>query len=138
MRDMVLPRSIIKEFIFEDKDRLPKKLYTKPIKVKIEELYGKFCSSNFSPNRDIEELKKDIKDNGLLTPPFVVGVDVGIINNRVARAKLNNTQPSKKDLERLNVFNKLPKVKYYVSDGNHRCFALRELYGDDYELNVKI
>ena len=86
-----------------------RKFEVKSTKVKINEIYGNFGFKKIDPSYDLENLKKDIKTNGILTPILVFRIDT--IEGGAG-------------------------FKYYMLDGNHRCFALKELYGDDHEVEV--
>ena len=86
-----------------------RKFEVKSTKVKINEIYGNFGFKKIDPSYDLENLKKDIKTNGILTPILVFRIDT--IEGSAG-------------------------FKYYMLDGNHRCFALKELYGDDHEVEV--
>ena len=92
-------------------------------KIKLKELYGHFRLSNFTPDYDVGKLKEDIKTNGLRNDRDIVVFKIITI--------MNDTQHEL-------FIEPLPNIKYQLWDGNHRCFVLKELYGDDHEINVKI
>ena len=90
-------------------------------KVKLKEVYGHFRLSNFTPDYNTNKLKKDIETNGLKNDIIVFKI-VAITNN-------NQHEP---------FIETWPNVKYQLWDGNHRCSVLRELYGDNHEININI
>ena len=92
-------------------------------KIKLKELYGHFRLPSFTPDYDVEKLREDIKTNGLRNDRYIIVFKIiTIINNKQCEALIETW----------------PNIKYQLWDGNHRCFVLKELYGDDHEINVKI
>ena len=97
----------------------------------LKEIFGGFRLPNFtsickSSNYDISKLKKDIKTNGLQNDVTVFKI-ITIVNNE--QHEPEQREPS---------FPLYPDIKYQLWDGNHRCFVLKELYGDDHKINVNI
>ena len=70
---------------------------------------------------DFERLKRDIKEQGIKT----------LI--QCAELEINNSLRGRSEYEIVN-----KELKYRVLDGNHRMYVLKELYGEDYELEIQI
>lgn len=106
-------------------------------KIKVKELYGNYCIPNFDPEYNWEELKEDIKTNGVLRRILVFQIETVLNVSCIGGSKgfvTNITSGKQHPI----VLNGWPDVKYYILDGNHRCQVLKELYGDDHEFEVSI
>jgi len=113
---------------------------------------------------DIENLKKDLKQNGLKVPFFCQRVNLDVENSMKGFKELslhkyhrdietlkkvwgnivkNPLQKKAKDkIEKRSLRSKWMKIhtgyKYNLIDGNHRAYALNELYGGEHEVEVII
>ena len=103
-------------------------------KARIKEIWGEFRTPHFMymnvyfkreldliVSYDFERLKRDIKEQGIKT----------LI--QCAELEINNSLRGRSEYEIVN-----KELKYRVLDGNHRMYVLKELYGEDYELEIQI
>ena len=117
-----------------------KEIFKAPIK----EIWGPFRSRDWENNEfnpyeynpvskrkalivtyDMDKLKEELKTNGQLSP---------VKCSRVLDIKDYNEEKCF-----MGGFVKVyPQYKYVLHDGNHRMWALRSLYGEEYEINVMI
>ena len=86
-------------------------------KVPIKELYGVFRYNEWinevKNSYDFDWLRKNLKEKGLLEP---------LVCFELKESKLST----------------IKKFKYQISNGNHRAYILKELYGEDYEIKICI
>ena len=99
------------------------------IKVALKRIWGPFLSPRWLKKQvvrgyDLEGLKNNIKENGLLNP-----LDIEVLWFSI--------EPDVKYWGAPKEMNKLALYKYRISNGNHRAYCLMDIYGENYEVEVR-
>jgi hypothetical protein len=126
-------------------------------KIAIKKLFGEFRRNNYKDkfqcykwshvkgersaynyiiiSYNLEKLKEEIKTKGLIRP--IECVPVAEAKLEVLNILKQTTSEKHRYGDRYDYINIHDEFKYIVADGNHRVYAVRELYGEDYEIEIK-
>ena len=106
-------------------------------KVAIKEIWGSFINPDWflqNNNYDFEGLKNNIKENGVLRP-----LEVELLRWEESSSSVSFWAKGFGETyakENFYIFDK--QYKYKICNGNHRAYCLLEMYGEDYEVEVKV